>query len=91
MRSEPVTIEGLDGCECSNIKLSDRLRWREAAESDQHTMVPHLLHLCILKDGQRIKTVDEWDEWAGDHADLAGQLFNQCIGMIGTVDAAKKK
>jgi len=93
MRREPIKdIPALKGHFCSNIRLSERLRWREAAGDDPHMMIAHLLSVSVLdKDGKPIKKIDEWDLWAGDNVDDASKLFNQCSNIVGSGNDAKKK
>lgn len=92
MRREPVKIQGLDGLFCSSIRLSQRLKWGKASSLDEDMMIPELLAISVVKkDGQPAKTVDEWDEWGGEFNNDAHELFSQCLDMIGTQQAAKKK
>ena len=94
MISKPVEgIDSLKDCVCRGLKLSERLRWRDEAKENGYLMIPLLLSVCVVKPPalEPIKTVDEWDEWAGEDTKRANLLFNQCMAMVGTVDDAKKK
>lgn len=92
MRREPIVVEGLDDLCCSNIKLSARLRWRDSVAEDQYIMIPSLLALCVVDAaGNPVKSIEEWDEWAGENPDKAQKLFSQCTKLVGTAEAAEKK
>lgn len=92
MRREPVTIAGFEKCFASNIRLSHRLKWRRETQEDEDMMAPVLFTYAVVDEsGTGVKSTDEWDQWAGENRDDADTLFAQCLDLIGTVEAAKKK
>lgn len=92
MRREPITEGAFAGSFCSNIKLSQRLKWRSECEENEHVMIPSLLAVSVVDaHGKPLKSTDEWDEWAGDNTAEASELFQRCVEQIGSVKEAKKK
>jgi len=92
MSLKPIDITGLDGLFISSMKLSTRMEWQEACAENKHMMMPALIYCCVVdKDGKRVKSLDEWDEWAGENLGSATDLFNKCLDVAGSVDKAKKK
>lgn len=94
MRRQPVTIEGLEGLFYTGVKLSKRLELNDqlADEANKYLSAPLTLHaLVVTEDGKPAKSVDEWDDWCGEHIELASRAVNEARELLGSIDEAKKK
>lgn len=84
MTKEPIEVNGLQGpLFVRSIKLSEKIGYQRMARDESPEAIALLLHLCVVdKDGERIKTQDEWDEWAGIHEIEAVDAFKSCHDFI---------
>lgn len=93
MKKQPITdIKPLSGFFCRSLKLSEQIKLdRQNTEDDTLTIVRRFA-LCIVdEDGNPAKSLDEWDEWAGENVRFVESLIEQCAAVMGSVEQAKKK
>lgn len=85
-------------CEILGEVVIRSLKWTQklkiqADEYDQAFFVPDLLFMSVVDSkGKPIKSVDEWDDFIGEHQEEALSLFNQCMELhdFGGKQAVKK-
>lgn len=93
MKLVPITIAGCDSdLSISSIRLSEKIRWQRMVHDDDPENGAYLMHLCIVdKEGNRIKSKEEWDGWAGENDQEAERVYLECIGHITPSKALEKK
>lgn len=92
MKRVEVKVPGYKDCYVTGLKLSARFKWERDCRDEITMIASSLLSLCVVDaENKPIMSLDEWDEFGIDNADVCLSLYNKCLDMVGSVETAAKK